>query len=63
MGTTRAAADPSSGVVDGNCAVYGHENLYIAGSSVFSSVGHANPSFTLLQLSLRLSRYLGKLAS
>jgi choline dehydrogenase-like flavoprotein len=55
MGTTRMSADPKTGVVDADCRVHSVENLYIAGSSVFTTGGHANPAFTLLALALRLA--------
>jgi len=58
MGTTRMAADARHGVVDTNCRVYGMANLYVAGSSVFPSAGHANPTLTLVALSLRLADHL-----
>jgi hypothetical protein len=58
MGGTRMAASPDDGVVDRNCKVFGENDIYIAGSSVFPSGGHANPTLTLLQLSLRLADHL-----
>jgi choline dehydrogenase-like flavoprotein len=45
-------------VVDANCKVHGQENLYIAGSSLFPSCGHANPTLTIVQLALRLAEHL-----
>jgi choline dehydrogenase-like flavoprotein len=57
-GTTRMADDPAEGVVDRNCAVHGMENLYLAGSSVFPTAGHANPTLTIVALALRLSKHL-----
>jgi choline dehydrogenase-like flavoprotein len=60
MGTTRMSADPRRGVVDADCRVHSVENLYIAGSSVFATSGHANPTFTLLALALRLADTLRK---
>lgn len=54
MGTTRMGATAGDGVVDGNCRVHGIENLYVAGSSVFRTAGYANPTFTIVQLALRL---------
>ena len=54
LGGTRMAATPDLGVVDQNCKVYGLDNLYIAGSSVFPSGGHANPTMSIVQLTLRL---------
>jgi choline dehydrogenase-like flavoprotein len=55
MGGTRMAAGPDEGVVDSDCRVFGQANLFIGGSSVFPSGGHANPTLTIVQLSLRLS--------
>ena len=47
-------------VVDKNLKVHDCKNLFVAGSSVFPSGGHANPTLTIVQLSLRLSEYLFK---
>lgn len=58
MGTTRMADSPARGVVDADCRVFGSENLYIAGSSVFTTGGHSNPTFTIIQLALRLADHL-----
>ena len=58
MGTTRMHADPRHGVVDADCRVHGIDNLYVAGSSVFSTCGAANPTLTIVALALRLARRL-----
>jgi choline dehydrogenase-like flavoprotein len=58
MGTTRMAADSRRGVVDENCRVHGLANLYVAGSSVFTTGGYANPTLTLVALGLRLADHL-----
>lgn len=58
MGTTRMAISPREGVVDSRQRVFGVDNLYLAGSSVFPSVGHANPTFTITQMTLRLAQHL-----
>lgn len=58
MCTTRMSDDPCMGVVDRNCRVHGIENLYIGGSSVFASCGVANPTYTIVQLALRLGDHL-----
>jgi len=57
-GTTRMSADPRSGVVDANCRVHGLQNLYIAGSSVFPTIGYANPALTIVALGLRLADHI-----
>lgn len=58
MGTTRMASSPREGVVDGNARVFGIDNLYLAGSSVFPTSGWANPTLTILALTLRLADHL-----
>lgn len=58
MGTTRMASSPVDGVVNPNGKVFGIDNLYVAGSSVFSTSGHVNPTLTLVSLSLRLADHL-----
>lgn len=58
MGGTRMAATAQTGVVDRDGKVFGQDNLYVAGSSVFPSGGHANPTLTIVQLALRLADHL-----
>ena len=58
MCTTRMCDDPRKGVVDKNCLVHGMDNLYIGGSSVFATGGFANPTYTIVQLALRLADHL-----
>lgn len=57
-GTTRMASSPEDGVVDPDGRVFGLENLYVAGASVFPSAGFANPTLTVVALALRLARHL-----
>lgn len=58
MGTTRMSEDPANGVVDANCRVHGINNLFIAGSSVFPTVGSDSPTITLVVLALRLADHI-----
>ncbi len=58
MGTTRMSSDPRTGVVDKNCKVHGVEGLYITGSSVFPTGGHANPTLSILALAIRLADHV-----
>ncbi|MGH3193979.1 MAG: GMC family oxidoreductase, partial [Streptosporangiaceae bacterium] len=58
MGTTRMADDDALGVVDSNCRVHGMSILFVAGSSVFPTSGFANPTFTIVMLSIRLAEHL-----
>ena len=58
MGTTRMSDLPTQGVVDRNCQVHGVGNLFVAGSSVFPTVGFANPTLTIVALALRLADHV-----
>ncbi len=58
MGTTRMATDPTQGVVDADCRVHGLTNLYIGGSSVFPTGGYVNPTYSIVQMALRLADHL-----
>jgi choline dehydrogenase-like flavoprotein len=58
MGTTRMHDDPKQGVVDSDCKVHGMANLLVAGSSVFPSGGWANPTLTIVAMSMRLADHL-----
>ena len=58
MGTTRMSHKPEFGVVDENLKVHGIDNLYIAGSSIFSTGGACNPTMPIIQFCLRLSDHL-----
>ncbi|MDB5821135.1 MAG: family oxidoreductase [Rhizobacter sp.] len=56
--TTRMAAEPTSGVVDPNCEVFGVEGLFVAGSSTFPTAGHANPTLMIVAMACRLAEHL-----
>jgi choline dehydrogenase-like flavoprotein len=58
MGTTRMSHTASDGVTDRNCQVFGYSNLFVAGSSVFSTAGWANPTLTIVALAHRLAEPL-----
>jgi choline dehydrogenase-like flavoprotein len=55
IGTTRMSDDPSTGVVDPDCQVHGVRGLFVAGSSVFPTGGHANPTQMIVALAIRLA--------
>lgn len=57
-GTTRMATDPSMGVVDANLQVHGVQGLYVAGSSVFTTAGHCNPTQMIVATAIRLSDHI-----
>jgi choline dehydrogenase-like flavoprotein len=58
VGTTRMGRDPRSSVVDPDLQVHGVPGLYCAGGSVFPTSGCANPTMTIVALSVRLARHL-----
>ena len=58
MGGTRMSDSSDIGVVDRNLKVHGTDNFFVAGSSVFPSGGHANPTLSIVQLSLRLGQHI-----
>lgn len=57
-GGCRMAADEAAGVVDADCRVFGLDNLYVSGAAVFSAAGSANPTATVVALTLRLADHL-----
>lgn len=58
MGATRMHNDPKQGVVDANCKVHNISNLFVTGCSVFPTAGYANPTLTMIALSLRLADHI-----
>lgn len=62
IGTTRMSADPKSGVVDADCQVHGVRGLFVAGSSVFPTADHANPTQMIVALAVRLADTLKQAA-
>jgi len=62
MGTTRMGEEPRTSVVDATCRIHGVPNVYMAGASVFPSSGCANPTFTIVALSIRLAGTLKEVA-
>ncbi len=58
IGTARMAHDRSLGVVDSDCKVFGVDNLWLAGSAVFPTCSHANPTLTIVALAARLANHL-----
>jgi choline dehydrogenase-like flavoprotein len=61
-GTTRMHRAPAQGVVDEHCRVHGVRNVFIAGSSIFPTIGSAPPTLTIVALALRLSDHLATLS-
>ena len=60
IGTTRMGNDPATSVVDGDHRVHGTENVFVSGASVFPTSGCANPTYTIVALSIRFAAHLAK---
>lgn len=58
MGALRMSEQPEDGIVDPNCKIHTIDNLYIAGSGVYPTSGHTNPTLTIVALALRLADHL-----
>ena len=58
LGTTRMSTDPELGPLNGHGRSHDHDNLYVAGGGMFPTVSWANPSFTMLLLTLRLAEHI-----
>ncbi len=58
MGSTRMSSSPETGVVNRDLRTHAIANLYVAGSSVFPTGGHANPTLSIVALALRLASHL-----
>ena len=57
-GVTRFGASPKDSVCDLNGRVWAYQNLYINGSSLFPTVGYANPTWAIAALGMRLGDHL-----
>ncbi len=58
IGTARLGVDPRSSVVDPDGLVHGVGNLYVAGAAVFPTSSQANPTLTIVAMTLRLADHL-----
>ncbi|QRM45488.1 GMC oxidoreductase [Rhizobium sp. BG4] len=58
LGGAAMGHDPQTSVVDTNLRVHSVDNLFLAGGMVFPTGGSANPTMTVIALSIRLARHL-----
>lgn len=58
IGTARMGRDANSSVVDADCRVHGIGNLFVNGAATFPTSSQANPTLTLVALSLRMAEHL-----
>jgi choline dehydrogenase-like flavoprotein len=59
-GTVRFGTDPSSSALDVNCKAHDLDNLYVADTSFFPSIGAVNPSLTAIANALRVGDHLAE---
>ncbi|MEZ5332706.1 MAG: GMC family oxidoreductase [Thermoanaerobaculia bacterium] len=57
-GTCRMGSSPADGVVDRDHRVFGVDNLYLSGATVFPTSGTSNPTATVVAMTLRLASRL-----
>jgi choline dehydrogenase-like flavoprotein len=57
-GTCRFGSDPASSVVNRDCRAHELDNLYLADTSIFPSIGAVNPALTAMANALRVGDHL-----
>ncbi|WP_333834969.1 FAD-dependent oxidoreductase [Rubrimonas sp.] len=62
IGTTRMSHDAADGVVDRDCRVHGLDNLYVGGSSVFTTSGYSGPTMMIIAMALRMADHVAETA-
>ena len=60
MGGTRMGTDKFDSVINKDLKVHDINNLYISGSSSFVTTGYTNPTFTIVQLAIRLAKKINE---
>jgi choline dehydrogenase-like flavoprotein len=59
-GTCRMGDDPATSVVDPDCRVWGHDNLYLGDGSVHVTNGGFNPFLTIMALAYRTAEHIAR---
>jgi len=57
-GTCRFGSDPATSVLDVSCKAHELDNLYVADTSIFPSIGAVNPALTAMANALRVGDHL-----
>lgn len=57
-GTCRFGDDPATSVLDVNCKAHELDNLYVADTSFFPSIGAVNPALTAMANAIRVGEHL-----
>jgi choline dehydrogenase-like flavoprotein len=59
-GTCRFGTDPATSVLDVNCKAHEIDNLYIADTSFFPSIGAVNPALTAIANAIRVGEHIAE---
>jgi choline dehydrogenase-like flavoprotein len=59
-GTCRFGTDPATSVLDVNCKAHEVDNLYVADTSVFPSIGAVNPALTAIANAIRVGEHIAE---
>ena len=57
-GTCRFGTDPATSVLDVNCRAHEVDNLYVADTSFFPSIGAVNPALTAMANAIRVGEHI-----
>ena len=60
LGGTRIGQNENTSVVNKDLKIHNINNLYVNGSSNFVTSGYTNPTFTIVQMALKLSEHITK---
>jgi choline dehydrogenase-like flavoprotein len=59
-GTCRFGADPATSVLDVNCKAHEVDNLYVADTSFFPSIGAVHPALTVMANAIRVGEHIAE---
>jgi choline dehydrogenase-like flavoprotein len=59
-GTCRFGTDPAASVLDVNCKAHEVDNLYVADTSFFPSIGAVNPALTAIANGIRVGEHIAE---
>jgi choline dehydrogenase-like flavoprotein len=59
-GTCRFGTDPATSVLDVSCKAHELDNLYVADTSVFPSIGAVNPALTAIANGIRVGEHIAE---
>jgi choline dehydrogenase-like flavoprotein len=59
-GTCRFGTDPATSVLDVNCKAHELDNLYVADTSIFPSIGAVNPGLTAIANGIRVGEHIAE---